>query len=245
MEIISPPHMPTGLPPLKDEPKPLLFGRNYSILVFIISVFASHTIHTRLQLQLFEKQQLHAKLSLLQAQINPHFLFNTLNSIYALVIQKDDKAADAIVHLSEMMRYTLHNSNANEIDLQTEVNYVKNYIALQQARLGNTVVVQEEIAGDFTGRKIAPLLLITFIENAFKHGVNPNKPSVISIAINDQLPGLNLFVSNQKVNSPQDENGIGLKNIQSRLQLLYADRYSLHIDDTATQYAVTLTIDLL
>ena len=231
-------------PPRPHGPHPFFFGRNYTIILYILSVITSITIHTRKQIHNIEKQKLHAELSLLKARINPHFLFNTLNSIYALVINKDEKAADAIVQLSELMRYTLKDTVDDLVDLDKEVNYIRNYIALQEARLGDTVKVEQNISGDFGNKKIPPLLLITFIENAFKHGVNPNKLSEIRFDLSVEGNTLKLFVKNKQVSSISEESGIGLQNIKERLKLLYPSRHQLSINDNKDNYTVELVITL-
>ena len=142
-----------------------------------------------------------SELSFLKAQINPHFLFNTLNSIYALAIKKDDKTADAVVQLSELMRYIMTNANDDVIALDKEINYINNFVQLQKTRLGNTVNVDYAVEGNAFGKCITPLILISFIENAFKHGVNPNQNSEIVIRITIVEDYLTLFVSNNKVQS--------------------------------------------
>lgn len=123
------------------EQQPLLFGRNYTVLLFIVSSFAAISLNTRRLLHKIESEKLNAELLFLKAQINPHFLFNTLNSIYSLAIQKDDKTPDAIVQLSELMRYILKDAKEDLVFLDKEVDYISNYVALQQTRLSNTVKV--------------------------------------------------------------------------------------------------------
>lgn len=238
----------TGPPRGRDrnhiEPSPLLFGKNYTILLFIISGFVSVYLHTRRHLLKIEQDKLNAEISLLKAQINPHFLFNTLNSIYALVINKDDKAAEAIVQLSEVMRYTLKDTTDSLVDLDKEINYIKNYIALQQARVGDTARIEYQMMGDPVNKKIAPLLLITFIENAFKHGINPNEHSKIVIDIIVDGKNLKLFVMNRQVASVNAQSGIGLKNVKELLQLLYPSRHSLVISNNNEIFTVELVINL-
>ena len=232
---------PGGMPP---GDMPFLFGRNYNLLLFALGILISINIHHRKQLHEIEKKKLYTELQFLKAQINPHFLFNTLNSIYSLIIAKDDKAADAVVQLSELMRFTMKDANANETDLEKEISYIRNYISLQEARLGDTVQIYTNIQGDYKHKKIAPLLLVTFIENAFKHGVNPNEKSEIIINISAIEAQLLLHVKNRQVSSVNTEGGIGLQNIRERLQLQYPGKHSLHIDDNEQHYIVDLTIDL-
>jgi LytS/YehU family sensor histidine kinase len=235
-----------GPPPPGVRPgdMPFLFGRNYNLLLFALSILVSINIHHRKQLHEIEKKKLYTELQFLRAQINPHFLFNTLNSIYSLIIAKDDKAADAIVQLSELMRFTMKDANENETDLEREISYIRNYISLQEARLGDTVKINVNIDGDFRNKKVAPLLLVTFIENAFKHGVNPNEQSEIIIKISVTEQQLKLHVKNKQVSSVNTEGGIGLQNIQERLQIQYPGKHTLQINDNEESYIVDLTVNL-
>ena len=224
--------------------EPFLFGRNYTILLFILSSFVAISIRTNQHLQKIENEKLNAELLFLKAQINPHFLFNTLNSIYSLAIQKDDKTPEAIVQLSDLMRYILRDTKENLVSLDKEVEYINNYIALQQARMGNTVKVTYTKEGAFYNKKIAPLFLISFIENAFKHGLNPDENSEITIEIKLAEDKLHLYVKNKQVTSVNQEAGIGLQNTQERLKLLYPSAHSLNIKEEEGNYIVQLSISL-
>lgn len=214
----------------------------HTTLVYLIGVVTSLLIAINVRLQKVEKDKMKSELSFLKAQINPHFLFNTLNSIYALAIKKDDKTADAVVQLSELMRYIITNANDDLIALDKEINYIDNFVQLQKNRLGNTVFVEYAVEGNPYGKCITPLILISFIENAFKHGVNPNQNSEIVIRIDIVDDFLTLFVSNHKVENLQSDSGIGLQNTIERLSLLYPNNHELIIDDCPGNYTVTLTI---
>ncbi len=229
--------------PMNSEPiggPPTQYG--HTTLVYLIGVVSSLLFAINIRLQKVEKDKMKSELSFLKAQINPHFLFNTLNSIYALAIKKDDKTADAVVQLSELMRYIITNANDDVIALNKEINYINNFIELQKTRLGNTVKVDYVVEGNAYGKCITPLILISFIENAFKHGVNPNQNSDIAIRITIVGDYLTLFVSNYKVQSIQSDSGIGLQNTIERLSLLYPNNHVLKIDDNQENYTVTLTI---
>ncbi|MGQ7946049.1 sensor histidine kinase [Flavobacterium sp. WC2509] len=215
---------------------------NHTILVYLIGVISSLFIAIKIRLRKVEEDKMKSELSFLKAQINPHFLFNTLNSIYSLAIKKDDKTADAVVQLSELMRYIITNANDDVIALDKEINYINNYIQLQKTRLGNTVAVDYTMEGNAFGKAITPLILISFIENAFKHGVNPNDNSEICIRITIEGEYLTLFVSNNKVQSVQTDSGIGLQNTIERLSLLYPNSHVLSINDNPKKYLVNLTI---
>ncbi|HOZ51868.1 MAG TPA: histidine kinase, partial [Chitinophagaceae bacterium] len=147
-----------------------------NIMLFATAVFASIAFRINDHLKQLNKEKINAELSYLKAQINPHFLFNTLNSIYSLAIVKSDYAASSIVRLSGMMRYVLSETNEKFVSLEKEMNYIDSYIDLQKMRLGETALVNYSFNGDISNKMIAPLLLIPFIENAFKHGVNPEEP---------------------------------------------------------------------
>ncbi|OYU81367.1 MAG: sensor histidine kinase [Flavobacterium sp. BFFFF1] len=221
--------------PVQDE---------HTILIYIVGVLSSLFFSINKRLQLTEKEKLAAELSLLKAQINPHFLFNTLNSIYSLAIRKDDRTADSIVKLSELMRYIMTNAHDNLIDLRKEIEYISNYVSLQQSRLEDTVRINYMFCGNPIGKKITPLILISFIENAFKHGVNPEENSEIDILIDVEGEELKLFVYNRKVHSVHAESGIGMKNTIERLELLYPERYELSVKDLEESFSVTLTLIL-
>ena len=192
-----------------------------------------------------ENQRLNAELSFLKSQINPHFLFNSLNSIYSLAYQKSDAAPEAILKLSEIMRYMLYESNDNKVDLAKELQYLQNYIDLQKIRFGDKAFVDFKITGEVGVQKIVPLLLIAFIENAFKHGI-ANDPSVpIRLLINLDGTNLHFYIENKKhMNNRDIESGVGLNNVQRRLDLLYPGKYKLDIQDKPDIYTCELSLVL-
>lgn len=194
-----------------------------------------------------EKEKLDAELSYLKAQINPHFLFNTLNSIYSMAVVKSDDVAAAIVRLSNMMRYVLSESSNQFVILEKEIEYIRNYIELQQIRFGSTIQFECIITGEPKNKMIAPLILIPFIENAYKHGVNAEDNSVIKITINIKESELFLQVKNNKVYIQKSEDlksGLGVENTKNRLQHIYPAKHSLEINDTEKEYSVSLTLNL-
>jgi LytS/YehU family sensor histidine kinase len=221
-----------------------LFDIGQHLLLFLVVFFFSLMISISNRWKQTEKEKLSAEVSFLKAQINPHFLFNTLNSIYALAINREEKTADAVVQLSEMMRYIIRDANDEVVALQKEINYISNYIALQKTRLGDTVIINYHVQGNTSGKQIAPLILISFIENAFKHGVNPDKNSKIEISIILMENNLRLYVFNRKTSSLREEQGIGLQNSKERLKLLYASKHELAISNKEDSYSVHLLITL-
>ena len=217
----------------------------HHIFLFTAVIFSSAFLREKIRNKTIENEKLQAELSHLKTQIHPHFLFNTLNSIYALSIKKDDKAADTIVKLSEFMRYLLQDSNQDEVLLEKEITYIDNYIDLQKSRLRNSIDLEYKTNGDFSKYKIAPLLLFPFIENAFKYGVNPDENSVIKIAIELHENHLNMTVFNHKVSIINIESSkIGLQNTYDRLQLYYAKKHDLKIEESEHIYVVNLRIEL-
>jgi sensor histidine kinase YesM len=191
-----------------------------------------------------EEARRKAELSYLQAQINPHFLFNTLNSIYSLSIEKSDQVADAVVKLSNMMRYVLTEANKPLVSLKKEIDYINGYIDLQKYRVSNTVDIHLTINGEATHQEIAPLLLITFIENAFKYGVNPEVPSEIIIEIDIGTDDMHLLVKNKKATIKNTERtGLGIKNVKQRLEMLYPGKHTLTVHDGTSDFSVSLLIN--
>jgi two-component sensor histidine kinase len=236
-----------GPPALAGEnQQPFFFGKNYNIILFLLSVFIAMSIQTRLRLLSIERERLNAELSFLKAQINPHFLFNSLNSIYSLAIQRSDRTADAVVQLSSLMRYIMRDAKADRVELQKELDYILNYVDLQKTRLGDTVDIQISINGDPNGYSIVPLVLMSFVENAFKHGVNPDENSRIKIDFKIGEGVLAFYIVNNKVQSvPSEEySGIGIENTEQRLEHLYPGRHTLKIIDAKDTFTVNLSLEL-
>jgi hypothetical protein len=217
----------------------------HHIFLFVAVILFSILLRIRQRLFRAQEDRLNAELSSLKAQINPHFLFNTLNSIYALAVKKDDRTADAVINLSELMRYIIKDAHNNKVSLEKELNYISNYIDLQRSRLGNTAKIVFTSTGNAHGKEIAPLILITFIENAFKYGINPDEDSEIRILIDVEGADLHLQVYNKKVKTfTPHSTGIGIENTKERLQLLYPAKHSLIIKDNNSDFLVTLTMTL-
>ncbi|MBA4056820.1 MAG: sensor histidine kinase, partial [Marivirga sp.] len=216
-------------------------------LPFLLVFFFSLMLKISSRWKQTEKQKLSAELAYLKAQINPHFLFNTLNSIYSLAIIKSDHTAPAIVKLSGMMRYVINEAHQDYVSLEKEVSYIRSYIDLQKIRFGEAIHISFTVNGDTAGRTIAPLILISFVENAFKHGVNAEENSDIKIRIDISGDDLNLEVSNNKVfvqHTDENKSGLGIENTKSRLQLLYPSRHQLTIKNNETDFIVLLELKL-
>lgn len=193
-----------------------------------------------------------ANLDFLRSQINPHFLFNALNTLYGTSIQENaERTGEGIQKLGDMMRFMLHENVQEKIPLMREVDYLKNYIALQKLRTHTSpeILIQTEIEESINGLQIAPMLLIPFVENAFKHGISLREPSHIKITLHTE--GLKLFFDvhnsvHPKPGTDPEKNhaGIGLENVKQRLQLLYPNRHELMIRETTKEFFVHLTVQL-
>lgn len=194
-----------------------------------------------------EQEKLRAELTALKHQINPHFLFNVLNSLYGLAFRNDDEpTAEGIAKLSLLMRYMLYESNDTEVLLEKEIEYLENYISLQKLRLDDRTELLFEVKGAVVGKSIAPMLLIPFVENAFKFGISTAKKSFVHIHLHISADALVFETQNSihEVNTPVEDGigGIGLENVRKRLELLYPDSYSLTNGPEGKIYRSRLTL---
>ena len=222
---------------------PIRFILDEHFFLFLVILFLALLIKIRDRWVRAEDEKLHAELAYLKSQINPHFLFNTLNSIYWMALGKSDQTAGAIVSLSSMMRYVLDETGREKVALTKEIAYITNYIQLQQTRFEGSLQVDLSVNGKPEAKTIAPLLLIPFVENAFKYGVNPEEPSTIGIRIDIGENDFRLKVTNNKVAVvPLDAtpSGLGIHNTRRRLELLYPGRHTLEIQDEPKTFTVLL-----
>ena len=193
-----------------------------------------------------ENQNLTSELAFLKSQINPHFLFNTLNNIHTLAYKKADGAPESIMKLSELMRYMLYESDVDRVPLATELSHLRSFIGLQQLRFKAKDIVKLTVTGDVATRNIAPLLLLPFVENAFKHGYQLNRAGAIRIdlkaeealvfTVENELPPAQVQLQKDQVG------GIGLENISRRLQLIYGPDAELDVQSDTNQFKATLTL---
>ncbi len=197
-----------------------------------------------------QSQTLQSELKFLKSQINPHFLFNTLNSLYALTLKKSDQAPEIVLKLSEMMRYMLYECNVPMVPLQKEVNYLKNYLELEKLRQGKRMTINFEIIGEPRTQRIAPLMFIPFIENCFKHGINHQiSDGFVNITLDIKDDEVNINIVNSK--SPtrpsptgKKSGGIGLVNVRRRLNILYPDKHTLRVTEDPNTYKVYLSLQM-
>jgi two-component system LytT family sensor kinase len=200
------------------------------------------------KLQLLEKEKLQTELSFLKNQLNPHFLFNTLNNLYMLTLKSSPQAPEVVAKLSETLDYILYRCHEKVVPLTGEIQLIQNYLTLEKIRHHEFVSINFNCKGEFNSKSIAPLIMLSLVENAFKHGINKHPgPSQVTIILAVKDEELNFSVYNSKWNDVDQagkSNGIGLKNIQRQLELIYPDNHSIHIDDQENSYFVRLKINL-
>jgi two-component system LytT family sensor kinase len=197
-----------------------------------------------------ELGQSKADLEFLRSQINPHFLFNVLNTLYGSALQENaGTTAGGIQQLGDMMRFMLHENNLDQIPMEKEIGYLRNYIALQQLRAQSspTIRIQAQIDEAFCDHRIAPMLLIPFVENAFKHGISLREESWIRIKLNCTPKSIHFEVRNsvhsrQGEDPEKDRSGIGMKNVLNRLNLLYAGRHEFFVHQDEREFFIQLSI---
>jgi len=196
------------------------------------------------------RRNMESELNFLKSQINPHFLFNVLNSIYALSLKKSDQTPEIILKLSEIMRYMLYESNEKTVLLEREIENIQNYLDLERLRRPNLKIDALILEGEIDQQEIAPLLLNPFVENAFKHGSKGEEMEnyvKISLKVKDGILHFdinNSKSSKNKISTNYKNGGIGIENVKSRLNLLYKNKHNLKIKDLEFEYSVSLIVDL-
>jgi two-component system, LytTR family, sensor kinase len=229
----------------------IVYALTQTLAIFFLSTaFKTSQIALRREKEAsdLKSENLNSELKFLRSQINPHFLFNALNNIYSLSIVKSDKTPETILKLSEMLRYIIYDCNAEKVPLAKELNYIDNYISLQKLKMefmDNVTVDFTKAQGDFL---IAPMILIPFIENCFKHSsIEDQKNSWISMTLSTENDELNFYITNSlpaKSQSMDSASGIGLENVRRRLQLIYPDKHTLEITQKDMTFSVSLQIKL-
>ena len=244
--------------PHKQQRHVMMGEREIAAVIVLVLMFAANLgiknyIRTRSdhkRLLALEKENLEQQLEYLKYQINPHFFMNTLNNIHALVDIDPEKAKDTILELSKMMRFVLYEGDKKGVPLSREFDFIRNYITLMKLRYTDKVSIVIDLPAEVPDKQIPPLMLITFIENAFKHGISYQHPSFIDVRVTLSDPSapasrLSFTCRNSKADKPNEEKGgVGLKNVKQRLNLLYDNNYTLNIKDETAVYNVELTIPL-
>ncbi|MBP3755751.1 MAG: histidine kinase [Prevotella sp.] len=242
------------MPPEGNHQPPVVIGEHDVIAFIVIFLMLGMNIGIKLYFKMsrdseildeLKNKSLEQQLEYLKYQINPHFFMNTLNNIHALVDINPEQAKDTIVELSKLMRYVLYEGANSTVPLQHEVAFLNNYITLMKIRYTNKVEISVDVPTELPDKNVPPLLFITFVENAFKHGVSYQRDSFIQVKIMIEGDNLQFVCRNRKVEKADDQQGgVGLANVRQRLNLIYGDNHMLHISDDNDIYSVELTIPL-
>ena len=241
--VISPRNILVGLVPVFYSISPYFFTK----IVFSIIRFYSKWFKSERKAVQLEMDKLDLEKDFLKSQLNPHFLFNTLNNLYALSLRADEKTPQVITQLSGMMRYTLYESNAKMVPVKEELNYLKNYVRLEKLRYKSDADIECQIdETEVDHQLIAPLLTFTFVENAFKYGLKKKNQGFLKINISVANNVFNFSILNDKEEKQKvsDFGGIGLGNVKKRLELLYPGKHQLAIEDRGSSFYVALAINL-
>lgn len=243
----------TPIMPGQNDFRPVRFGPGLFMFLLVTTLSTGIRITEELfkseqRNKAIENDKLNAELSSLKSQINPHFLFNALNTIYSLTITESSKASEAVVNLSKLMRYVIQDSQGNTVPLKEEINHLEDFIEFQKLRTTQKLTVNYmKVIDNLDNCEIAPLILIPFIENAFKYGVSAHEDSTIAIDLLLENGLLSLNISNKiflTKNISQANAGIGLNNTKRRLALIYPDKHQLETIEEQGTYAVALKINL-
>jgi len=254
MEGIEHRMKPGKHPRQREFRPPLMFGQHDLVSLIILILMMGMNVGVKLffrqrgdrqKMEDLEKQNLEQQLEYLKYQINPHFFMNTLNNIHALVDIDSEKAKQTILELSKMMRFVLYEGNKQGVPLDREIAFLQNYITLMKLRYTDKVKITVDTPASMPNKEVPPLMFITFVENAFKHGVSYRLESFIEVKIETKEDHLVFSCRNSKIPKEDDKHGgVGLTNVKQRLDLIYGDRYTLDINDEQNTYTVKLTIPL-
>ena len=247
-------HEKHGKPEMRrHDPPPIVGERDVLAVVVLLLMFGANlgikgyfrSREDRKRLTALEKKNLEQQLEYLRFQINPHFFMNTLNNIHALIDIDPTKAQETILELSKMMRYVLYEGDRKGVPLTKEVAFIRTYVKLMQLRYTDKVRITLDLPTEVPERQIPPLILITFIENAFKHGVSYQRESFIEVRMAVEGERLRFECRNSKAErSNEEKGGVGLANVRKRLNLLFEHNYTLSIHNEPQEYTVELNIPL-
>ncbi|MBN1986753.1 MAG: histidine kinase [Prolixibacteraceae bacterium] len=225
----------------------LLLETNFMVAIAFAVKIVKKWLEQQNEKHAMEKQNLQTELNLLKTQLHPHFLFNTMNNLYALSLEKSAKTSEGIAKIAALLRTVLYECSEIEINLEKEIDLIDNYISLEKLRYGKHLNIQFRVTGPVQNKKIAPMMLFTFVENSFKHGGH-NLPGESFVRINLKTTDTKIeFETENSISANQEskksEGGIGLKNVQKRLDILYAGKYLLDIHNEKTKFKVQLVIE--
>ncbi len=221
--------------------------RDYATIALAVCIYIIGDYRMAQQANIaLARSKAEAEIKLLKGQLQPHFLFNSLNNIYSLALIKSDLTADSILKLTELLDYLVYRVNMDKVALSKELQLLRNYIGLEQLRYGDQLIVEADVKVENDALQVAPLLLLPFAENCFKHGgAGSDGLFWVKIQLLADEKGLVFDIANSKKNGVAPKNragGLGLQNIRQRLLLLYPGRHQLHIDDLHESYRVRLDI---
>lgn len=230
-------------------PEVLRKSATFALLMLFMSGFikiALEWFKSEKQREALKVANLNAELKFLKSQINPHFLFNSLNTIYSLAHRRSPETEHALVKLSTILRYMIYQSNGDKVMLENELRYLQDYIDIQRLRMTRNIPVEFKVEGDPSGLEIAPMLLIPFVENAFKHGISYTESAFINISLDIRSNGtLHLIVRNSLFKQRVSEKGgVGLNNVLKRLSLLYTDAHTITVREHGDEFIADLKIAL-
>lgn len=234
-------------PPMHFIISGLVFSYVFTISISVAIRTTARWLKLDTERRALENENLRSELNNLKMQLNPHFFFNTLNNIYSLIQLSPDRAMVAVHGLARLMRYHLYETNAEKVPVMGEVDFMKSYVALMQLRTTENVKIEQEFCFEHGADLVAPLLFVPLLENAFKHGVSGDIPSLIRIKLEEQQHVLSLLIENSVVvefEKSTDSHGIGLDNLQKRLQLIYPRRHLFERSKVGDMYRVKLVIQL-
>ena len=216
------------------------------VVIILTAKFVADKVRSTIYIEQIEKEKAEHELDFLRAQFNPHFLFNSINSIYAHIDKSNKTARNMLLVFSEMLRYQLYECNVDKIELGREVNYIKNYIEMQRSRMDDRIMVNFCACNTAENIKLAPLLLIIFIENAFKYvGFNEGKENQVDISLKYEDGHLHFRSFNTRdsyLNPAEKSSGLGIANARRRLELLYPGKHSLQIENHDDSFEINLTL---
>lgn len=252
LKYLAPP--PIGDGRFQEMPPPLNFYIRNTIAFAMTTGVSVAIVTTKQWLKSeelrkeLESERMKSELLNLKNQLNPHFFFNTLNNIYGLIVQNQQKAQETVHQLSKLMRYLLYESNERFVPLSKEIEFTNNYIDLMKLRMTPNVRIDSKLPEKVAGITIAPLLFISLIENSFKHGVNLNKPAAIEIMMSvDESKLLTFNIKNTsfpKSDTNRSGSGIGLENLKRRLSLLYPNKHKITFDAGEKYFECTIILHL-